>query len=291
MSKKALIVDAAIELFAKKGYEATSIQEITEHCGISKGAFYLSFKSKEELFLAIIDHMIAKIGSSIDQVVKSDIDAQHKLFLYFSHLFEFLNSHRSLATIFNSDRPRQLDQQLLQKIMFYDKHFSQSILDLFESYYGETIAITKYDLVLCVKGLLKGYCEYLIFEQRPVDISSLTQSLVDKINVLALHSKKAFLTKEIFENYGIYPTIIVTLEELQAQIDVAIEQAEQELEKESLLLLKQQLQSDTPNEAIVKGMISNLREFPSSHHIANLLHYYKQQAHDSPCSPMPPTSC
>ena len=49
MTKKQMIVDSAIELFAQKGIEATSVQQITAHCGISKGAFYLSFKSKDEL--------------------------------------------------------------------------------------------------------------------------------------------------------------------------------------------------------------------------------------------------
>lgn len=39
MVKKQLIMDKALELFAKQGFEATSVQQITDHCGISKGAF------------------------------------------------------------------------------------------------------------------------------------------------------------------------------------------------------------------------------------------------------------
>ena len=39
-------MEKALELFARQGFEATSVQQITEHCGISKGAFYLSLNQK-----------------------------------------------------------------------------------------------------------------------------------------------------------------------------------------------------------------------------------------------------
>ncbi|MFS8629945.1 MAG: TetR/AcrR family transcriptional regulator, partial [Bacillales bacterium] len=52
MTKRELIMERALELFAENGFEATSVQQITERCGISKGAFYLYFKSKDELILS-----------------------------------------------------------------------------------------------------------------------------------------------------------------------------------------------------------------------------------------------
>lgn len=277
MSKKALIVDAAIELFAKKGYESTSIQEITDYCGISKGAFYLSFKSKEELFLSIIDHITAKISTTIDQAVNSNIDTERKLYLYFSHLFEFVLSHRSLATIFTWERPRQIEEQVIQKLVFYEQQFSYSFLELLDSLYGKAVAETKYDLVVCVKGLLKGYMEYILFEQRPIDIPALAESLIDKIHALALHSRKTFLTKDTFDHPACFPAAVVTLEKIEQQIEITLSQAEQDLEKESLMLLKQELQSNTPQSAIAQGMLYNLRNFPGSQHIANLVSFYNKQ--------------
>lgn len=37
--KHKLIIDKSVELFAEKGYHATSVQEIAEKCGIAKGSF------------------------------------------------------------------------------------------------------------------------------------------------------------------------------------------------------------------------------------------------------------
>ncbi|MEG2137662.1 MAG: TetR/AcrR family transcriptional regulator [Oscillospiraceae bacterium] len=49
-----LILDQAMKLFAEKGYEKTSIQDIIDHLGgLSKGAIYHHFKSKEDIFQAV----------------------------------------------------------------------------------------------------------------------------------------------------------------------------------------------------------------------------------------------
>ncbi|MEG0319663.1 MAG: TetR/AcrR family transcriptional regulator, partial [Niameybacter sp.] len=49
-----LILDEALNLFIEKGYENTSIQDIINNLGgLSKGAIYHHFKSKEEIFEAV----------------------------------------------------------------------------------------------------------------------------------------------------------------------------------------------------------------------------------------------
>ena len=48
------IEDAAIELFMKNGYHATSMRQIAEHAGLALGGIYNHFKSKDEIFEGII---------------------------------------------------------------------------------------------------------------------------------------------------------------------------------------------------------------------------------------------
>lgn len=59
--KERLIIESAMKLFATKGVNATSVQEIVTASGISKGAFYLYFKSKDELLLATLRYYYDKI--------------------------------------------------------------------------------------------------------------------------------------------------------------------------------------------------------------------------------------
>ena len=49
------IIVFSSELFTKQGYEKTSMQDIVDALGMSKGAIFHHFKSKEEIFLAVID--------------------------------------------------------------------------------------------------------------------------------------------------------------------------------------------------------------------------------------------
>ena len=49
------LIEAAAELFAVKGYEGTAVEELAQHAGYSRGAFYSNFANKQELMKAIIN--------------------------------------------------------------------------------------------------------------------------------------------------------------------------------------------------------------------------------------------
>ncbi|HMN30494.1 MAG TPA: helix-turn-helix domain-containing protein, partial [Caldilineaceae bacterium] len=54
------LLDAAVEVFSRRGYHAASVEEISEAAGFSKGAVYSNFASKEELFLALLDRLFTR---------------------------------------------------------------------------------------------------------------------------------------------------------------------------------------------------------------------------------------
>lgn len=63
----------ALELFLDKGYDAASIQEITQRAGLSVGAFYRHFNSKEGIFVEIWDEYTgANIERTLIEVEKRD---------------------------------------------------------------------------------------------------------------------------------------------------------------------------------------------------------------------------
>ncbi len=58
-SRRRQIVDAAIQVFAAKGYRVASIADIIQQAGVARGTFYLYFASKEAAFHAALDRFLA----------------------------------------------------------------------------------------------------------------------------------------------------------------------------------------------------------------------------------------
>ena len=52
------ITEAAFAAFAEKGFTATKVEEVAQRAGVSKGLLYLYFKTKEELFKAVIRNVV-----------------------------------------------------------------------------------------------------------------------------------------------------------------------------------------------------------------------------------------
>ncbi|MGM9955680.1 MAG: TetR/AcrR family transcriptional regulator, partial [Peribacillus sp.] len=244
MIKKELIMETAIELFAKQGFNATSVQQITDHCGISKGAFYLSFKSKDELIIALVDYFMIQLVSDIDHVVKNTAD-EDLLYEFFYTSFKSYLNHTDFAKIIFKEQAQSLNEELITRIQHYERINETSILSLVERLYGDDIIQTKYDLTYCIKGFLQQYAVLFLFYNIPLDLVRLSQSLVEKTNILARHSTIPFISQELTEIISPVMCEEMTKEQLLDLMDNKIEEIEESIEKESLLLLKEQLIEQT----------------------------------------------
>jgi AcrR family transcriptional regulator len=69
---RSCLMKAAAKVFAKRGLQQASIDEVSEEAGFTKGAFYANFKNKEELFLAMLDERFGERLAEIERIVGSD---------------------------------------------------------------------------------------------------------------------------------------------------------------------------------------------------------------------------
>lgn len=63
------VTRAALELFASQGYATTSVQQIVEAAGVTKGAMYHYFQSKDDLLFAVYDRMLSLQKAHLDEIV------------------------------------------------------------------------------------------------------------------------------------------------------------------------------------------------------------------------------
>jgi AcrR family transcriptional regulator len=64
--RRAEILDAATMVFSKQGFAAADVQEIADKTGVGKGTVYRYFPSKENLFLAAVDHGMRNLKRAVD---------------------------------------------------------------------------------------------------------------------------------------------------------------------------------------------------------------------------------
>lgn len=99
---KRAIFETSMKLFAEKGYEATSVEEITATVGVAKGTLYYHFSSKEEIFNFLVEEGMnllknsifiktSKLNNSIDKI-KAIILIEIKIMLKYENFITLLLS-------------------------------------------------------------------------------------------------------------------------------------------------------------------------------------------------------
>jgi AcrR family transcriptional regulator len=68
------VLAAAGRVFAKRGFDATSLDAVAEEAGFSRGAVYYNFGNKEELFLALLDRRCDERGADLRELFAGEDD-------------------------------------------------------------------------------------------------------------------------------------------------------------------------------------------------------------------------
>ena len=94
------LLEAAVRLFAHKGYPATSTREIVEAAGVTKPMLYYYFQSKEGLLAAALAHFAERFHGHLREVINEPRDPYELLVeLVWAHL-DFCQEHKPLARLF-----------------------------------------------------------------------------------------------------------------------------------------------------------------------------------------------
>jgi TetR/AcrR family transcriptional repressor of nem operon len=76
---RAFLLQAAAEVFAERGYTETTMSELISRSGLTKGAFYFHFSSKEQLALAVIDEKQRQWVDSVQAAIEAEPQAIDQL--------------------------------------------------------------------------------------------------------------------------------------------------------------------------------------------------------------------
>lgn len=81
---RSFIIESTAEIFNKKGYAGTSLSDLTEATGLTKGSIYGNFENKEEVALAVFDYNCSRISQITQQQIDQAKTYHEKLMVYAS---------------------------------------------------------------------------------------------------------------------------------------------------------------------------------------------------------------
>jgi AcrR family transcriptional regulator len=94
------ILSAALKVFAAKGFAATKIGDIASRAEVSHGLVYHYFKSKEEIFHALLKRALSTSSSSVTQVERLDIPPIEKVRVIAQYILKNIESFEDTAYYF-----------------------------------------------------------------------------------------------------------------------------------------------------------------------------------------------
>lgn len=117
---KRKIFEAAMELFAKQGYDGTSVDEITSVVGIAKGTLYYHFSSKEEIYNFLIVEGMNLFKNSIEIQAGKHEDAIEKLQAAILVQIRIMEKYESLITLIIGQMWGKDERNLLCRQCIYE---------------------------------------------------------------------------------------------------------------------------------------------------------------------------
>jgi len=89
------IIEVSAKLFIEKGFDKTSMQDIVDALGMSKGAIFHHFKSKEEILYAVMDEHYGNIEKEVYKCLDDieGVNAKEKITLWLEKTFNEIPAH------------------------------------------------------------------------------------------------------------------------------------------------------------------------------------------------------
>ena len=98
--KRARILEAAIRVFARKGFHGAKVAEIAEDAGVADGTINLYFKNKDDLLISLFEERMETLLGGLRDALAGVTGGPDKLRACIDHLLGFAQAHPQLMEVF-----------------------------------------------------------------------------------------------------------------------------------------------------------------------------------------------
>lgn len=281
-----MIIEAAIKRFAQKGFTSTSVQEIANDSGISKGAFYLHFKSKEALLLAILHYYFETLHTRVTEIENKPLPPRERFATQLKVLLEALIEHKEFLIMQSREQAIPLNAEVKKMIfkMHSETHnfYHRNLINI----YGDSVNPYLWDLSFIIDGILHSYLRLLFLTKESSNLEAMATFLYNRIDDLVTSLVKSEETPMITEESMnemlrkanmFFSGDKINVKTILANMKQELENIENKEDLEvTLEVLESEISRDNPRSAVIHGMLSNFANHPQfKQYIAQIKKIYQ----------------
>lgn len=283
--RKTHIIEAAIGLFAKNGFNSTSIQKIADASCVSKGAVYLHFRSKDELLLEIFRYYSTRMRKKISEVEEGSLLPKESFIMQLQVQFEEIARYKEFIVMQLREQALATNKEVGQYLwsVKYETHqwYARNLVNI----YGDRIKPYIMDGCLLLEGIRSSYLQMLILNDVQIDFSELASFMVrrldDLLQGMIKASEEPMITKEMVD--PIFKNVKSLEESLQEEIEKYLSEMQQILSElaisdekvnelqGALDLLNAEIKKPELKKFIFQGMLTNFKGIEEFNKIRKLI--------------------
>ncbi|WP_457983309.1 TetR/AcrR family transcriptional regulator [Bacillus paralicheniformis] len=273
--KEEKIIKAGLHLFAKNGFASTTIQDIANECNISKGAFYLHFKSKEALLLAIIKYYIDRTMENMKIIQQKNFPPKETFKEQIAYQFSESKEHRDFILVMISEHSIPENSKIEEYFKNVSQKFHETYKNALSAAYGDIVKPYLSDLSVIVQGIVQSYQNLFIFNELDIDFYELADFIMrridDMIDGMVQNGEQPILagrTYSYYRNTGNTADKHTILRELE---DAKRQPALPEDILITLDVIEEELRKDSPRVPVLQGMLTNLEHQDNVQHLYGMI--------------------
>ncbi|PZE21505.1 TetR/AcrR family transcriptional regulator [Paenibacillus xerothermodurans] len=265
--KKTMLIQSAMKLFGERDYHTTSVQDIVNLAGVSKGAFYQHFPSKEELLFSIFNHHFERVHTELREA-ESNPHLTPRDLLIRGILVQcqlILENKNFLCMLVKGTAftEKAISEVMTRESLEMARWFQKRIIEL----YGPDIEAHSMDCASMLHGCLKEYFFFFIFCNYPIDGTKLAGYLVERLDDLVegIRRKRPtpILQSALEPLDQVYQTDKQRLESLTEHIELRIRSHQPDTQTAHTMLqtletIVAELQKEQPSAIIIQGLYNYL---------------------------------
>ncbi|MGE7623338.1 TetR/AcrR family transcriptional regulator [Viridibacillus sp. NPDC096237] len=188
--RKKQVIEKTHELFIDKGYHSTSIQDILNHCGISKGSFYNYFPSKADLFKSVFKLMLDELKEKRDKLMIGKDISDVNVFIEQVSLMIRENRKNKLHQLLN-DVIVSNDPDLIKFIKNFKFMFLQWVHGRFLNILPNDKQPYSFDCAIMFNGIIQSFLQTTRILHESISDKQIAKYCMDRImNILDDISRK-----------------------------------------------------------------------------------------------------